>query len=125
MTRAEIRDVLRMLLDCYPYMKKQVSDPKTMLDLWEITFAEYEATDIFKAVRYHINTSKFFPSIADIKEAIPRGQISYDDMPTVPQIDAPKTSYIADLSYWDNPLDLEPCEDCYKCPRLNKCYSKV
>ena len=119
MTRDELRQVLKMVSKVY---NKNIDDPKTMLDIWEMTLGEYEATDVFKAVRYHINHSKWFPTPADIKEAIPRGQISYDDMPTVPQIDAPKTSYIADLSYWDNVLDLEPDESCKHCPKRFSCF---
>ena len=37
-------------------------------------------------------------------------------------IDAPMTSYIEDLTMYDNMLDLEPSSECMRCPKLNYCY---
>lgn len=123
MTRDEIRQVLKMAIECYPSMKGKI-DAKATLDMWEMTFAEYEAKDVFKGVRYHINKSKYFPTPADIKEAIPKGAMLYDDVPAVPQIDAPKTSYIEDVSFLDNIIDLnlEPDEQCKHCPKRYSCF---
>ena len=123
MTREDIKNLLNMVIENYPYAKNHITDPKTTVDMWELAFAEYEATDVFKAVRLHINTSKFFPTPADILKAMPRAKIIYDDVPSAPMIDAPKTSYIEDLTRFDDIVDIEPDgEHCTNCPRRKWCY---
>ena len=86
MTRDEIKNLLRMALECYPYYKDKIDDPKIVLDIWELSLSDRNATDVFKAFRFHINHSKFFPTPADIMEAMPKARIVYEDMPTTPQI---------------------------------------
>lgn len=122
MTREEVKSLLKIVFDVYPYVK--IEDPKAMVDTWEMMFADREATEVFKATRYHLAHSKFFPTPADIMEAITKASIIYDDVPTVPQIDAPKTSYIEDNTDIDKLLDLntEPKGECINCPKRCLCY---
>lgn len=123
MTRDELRNILKMLTECYPNAKKPTY-PKLNLDMWEMAFGEYEAQDVFMAVRYHINHSKFFPTIADIKDAIPKGKMVYGQVPevAVKKIEAPDKSYLAEMVDYDNIIDLEPDEQCKHCPRRYSCF---
>lgn len=123
MTREELKQLLRMAMECYPYAKSKVEDPKALLDLWEITFAEWNATDVFKAFRYHVNHSKFFPTPADIKDAIPKGAVIYDDVPTTPRLEDNSTPYLTmDINFLDNIIDIEPDEQCLHCPKRYSCF---
>ena len=128
MKREEIRDLLKMLMEFYPYYKSKVSDAKAMLDLWELFLGEYDAKDVYMAARLHMETNTFFPAVADIKDKMHRAKIIYDDVPTAPDrlIDASKTNYIEDLTAYDDLLDLDPdAEHCEKCPRKAYCYNKT
>lgn len=120
MTREEIVSLLEILVASYPNAK--VSDPDGMVAAWELAFAEESAESIYKAARHHINTNKFFPTPADIRAVMVKASIVYDNAPAVPMIDAPMTSYIEDLTMYDNMLDLEPSSECMRCPKLNYCY---
>ena len=125
MTREETRKLLQILYSSYPNNKiKSAAEAKTMLDVWEMTFANYEAEQVYKAARLHIKQSKYFPTPADITSRMYKASIVYNDRaePTMPLIDAPATCYIVDETYYDNLLDQEPCECCYKCSRYETCY---
>ena len=120
MTRDELRQTLKMVIEVYPYAKNKIN-PKETLDMWEMTFAEYEAKDVIMAVRYHIENKKFFPTPADIKDNMFRANLLYDTS-NMPLIDAPTTSYIEDLTQYDDILDFEPDKKCYSCQRYSICY---
>ena len=102
MTRKEIKDLLGILLDAYPYMNGKINNPKGMLDNWEMIFGEYEADMVYKAARLHMSTSSFFPAIHDIKDKITKASIIY--APEAPQlkIAAGLQSYSADNAYITN-----------------------
>ena len=99
MTRKEIKDLLGILLDAYPYMNGKINNPKGMLDNWEMIFGEYEADAVYKAARLHMATSSFFPAIYDIKEKINKASIVYAPEPPLLKITAGKESYSADNIY--------------------------
>jgi hypothetical protein len=91
MTREQVTDLLEELLKAYPYYMKNISDPDGMIDTWEREFGTEDAGAIFKAARHHINTSKWFPTISEIRKAINKGQMMYGQpQPSAPAIEAPK-----------------------------------
>ena len=123
MIRADIIKLLKMVRDNYPNTK--IQDAKGTVDMWELAFSEYEATDVFKAVRLHINTSKFFPTPADVLKAMPKAKIIYSDNPSVPMIEAPEEARIVPDDYMDDLLDLDIDHGhCDTCPRKAYCYSR-
>lgn len=128
MTREETRKLLQILYNSYPNNKiKSAAEAKTMLDVWEMTFAEYSADQVYKAARLHIKTSKFFPTPADIVGKVYKAGIIYSEENTMPKIETPKIEaqskkIIYDDDFYDNLLDLEPSECCYSCSRYEKCF---
>lgn len=76
MTRDEITKLLELTCAAYPNAK--ITDPAGTASVWEMAFGEYPADQIFKAVRYHIQTNRFFPTIADIQKNIVRAGIAYN-----------------------------------------------
>ena len=81
MTRKEIIELLRVIRAAYPNTK--ITDAAGMVNAWELAFAEYDASVIYKAARHHMNTNKWFPTVPDIRKAISKGQMLYgEDQPT-------------------------------------------
>ena len=76
MTREEIGKLLKIAYAAYPNAK--ITDPEGMLNVWEMAFGDYPADKIYKAVRLHIQTNRFFPTPADITEKITRAEIVYN-----------------------------------------------
>lgn len=72
MTREETKAVLESLKIAYPTATKQISDPKLMLDMWSSFFEGYKLSSVMEAVKAHIKTKKFFPTIVEIKELADR-----------------------------------------------------
>jgi len=106
MTHDEVVDLLEELIGAYPYYASKIIDPDDTIRRWEREFGEYEASDIYMAARLHENTSKFFPSIDEIKGLISRGKIVYGEIiqerpvieaPQAPQIMIPVTDNFCDL----------------------------
>lgn len=121
MNRQEIGHLLHILLGNYPNTK--ITDAGATISAWELELAEYEAEDVYKAARLHMNRSKFFPSVAEIKPLIPLAKIVYAPQPQKKQIEASKKCYLAeelDLSYLFE--EDKPSECCYKCQKFNYCY---
>ena len=75
MSREEIMKVLQIAIAAYPNTKN--IDAKAMVAAWEMAFGEEPAERVYKAVRYHIETQRFFPTIAEIRKAMPRAEIVY------------------------------------------------
>ena len=89
MTRDEITSLLEMLVANYPNTK--IRDPKATADSWEMTLGMYQAESVFKAARYHMDTSTFFPTPADIKKKMVRAKLIYDEPLKVTAIPSPKS----------------------------------
>ena len=89
MTRDEITSLLEMLVANYPNTK--IRDPKATADAWEMTLGMYQAESVFKAARYHMDTSAFFPTPADIKKKMVIAKLIYDEPPKVTAIPSPKS----------------------------------
>lgn len=77
MNRTEITELLAIAKSAYPTVK--IENPKAVVTAWEIGLGDYEADSVAKALRFHIETSKFFPTVADIRDKMVRSQIVYDE----------------------------------------------
>lgn len=121
MNRAEIGQLLHVMLGNYPNTK--IKDAEAAISAWEMAFADYQAEDVYKAARMHLDRSKFFPTIAEIKSLIPIASIAYMPAPD-PQkkIEASKTCYTVDDITFDMLTDTEPAECCLNCPKKSYCY---
>ena len=124
MTREETRVLLELLLSNYTFARKDITNPKLTLDLWEMAFTDYEAERVYKAARFHMATNKYMPNPADLIKSMVRAEIAYDEPKrTFPQIEVPAVSYIEDMTQFDDLLDLEPDTiHCENCGQYNKCY---
>ena len=75
MSREEIVKLLELAVAAYPNTKN--IDAKAMVSVWEMAFGEEPAERVYKAMRFHIETCRFFPTIADIRNVMTRAEISY------------------------------------------------
>lgn len=104
MTRKEITELLEIVISTYPYTK--VQDANAMVSAWELTLGDYSAESVYKATRLHMNTSKFFPTPADIKEKILKAEMIYTGTPieSLPvrsgKSEAEIEAYLDDLCAW-------------------------
>lgn len=87
MTRQETMMILKMLKLSYrvSFIKVSPQDMEVMLNLWTSQLKDESAEDVNRAVQEHINTSKYMPTVADIKERIKNyrsvNSIEYDGDP--------------------------------------------
>lgn len=77
MTRHDILELLKVLRGAYPTYR--ITDPSGMVNTWELAFGQDKAEEIYKAARYHMDHSPYFPTIADIKRAINKGGLVYGE----------------------------------------------
>lgn len=70
MTRKEIATLLSRIRAAYPNYK--LTDPNGMLDMWELAFGGDDPAKVYRAAREHLNTNKYFPTIADIRKQMCR-----------------------------------------------------
>lgn len=75
MNREEITKLLGLAMAAYPNTKN--IDAKAMVSVWEMAFGEEPAERVYKAMRLHIDTCRFFPTIADIRDVMVRSEIVY------------------------------------------------
>jgi hypothetical protein len=69
--REDIEHLIDLLLNAYPYSKKTVSR-ETTIEIWEMAFEDVKANDLYRAVKNHMQTSKFYPAITEIQEQLRR-----------------------------------------------------
>lgn len=100
MTRAEIIDLLEILISCYPNTK--IADPSAMATSWEMVLGEYEASSIYKAARLQMSISPFFPKPADLINSITRAELVYSPPPR-PVLEPPTSAKVTAIP--DNNLD--------------------
>lgn len=60
--------MLAILRQAYP--QAQVADAGAQVGLWAEQFAQCSAMDVYAAVKRHISTSRFMPSISEIKSRL-------------------------------------------------------
>ena len=75
MSRDEITKLLALAMSAYPNTKN--IDAKALVSVWEMAFGDDPAERVYKAMRFHINTCKFFPTVADIMKVMARAEIAY------------------------------------------------
>ena len=73
MTKNELAMVLKILMSNYPNTK--IKEPEVTLESWYSEFGEYPKELIEIAARFHMKSSTFFPSIAEIRKQIPRAEL--------------------------------------------------
>lgn len=79
MTRKEIADLLEIMVNQYPYIKNKIEDAGAMVSAWELILGDCPAESVYKAARLHMESSKFFPTIADIREKMVRAELIYQE----------------------------------------------
>lgn len=113
MTREETINLLEIMIAAYPRFK--VVDAKRMADAYTLAFANDDAGTVYKAARYCMNTSPYFPQISDIRANMGRAFI-YDTEEPVKKIDSGKAPEIdvkgivgCDGHCWECRSDKELC----------------
>lgn len=87
MTRAEIISLIKTLLATYP--NNGITDVKSLVNGWEMIFAEDDAKAVYKACRLHMSTNKWFPKPSEIKERLPYTSNLYENSPrTAPRLES-------------------------------------
>lgn len=76
-SKEELKQIITFLSGAIPYNKNINIEAATQA--WIIALGDYPAEDILKAVRFHINTSKFFPTPDDIIRNMARAKLVYQD----------------------------------------------
>lgn len=77
MNRKEIADLLEIVISNYPMAK--IRDAGAMVSAWEMGLGDYSAESVYKAARFHMETSPYFPTIADIRNCMVRAQVVYHE----------------------------------------------
>lgn len=110
MTREQIIDLLEIMAAAYPNTK--IKDPQRMVEAWMLAFSEDDAERVYKAARHHINNNRFFPTAADIRESMTRGELIYGDQPsTAPRIEGKEQEEWGCDQYCDDCPDNNTCPD--------------
>lgn len=107
MTQEEISMLLEMMLNAYPMASKKITNPDATIKAWELAFGDEPADVIYKAARHHMNTNKFFPTVADIRGCINKGQMIYGQE-RQPAIEAPQKLIAGEMSE-ESPCRFEHC----------------
>lgn len=68
MTKEEAIKLITFAFSCYP--SYQEKDPEPIVKAWAVMLADIPYPDAQKAVMKHATISKFFPSIAEIRESV-------------------------------------------------------
>ena len=76
-TKKDIVDTITLLKITYPNSLKEFKDDelKLMIEVWTKDFKDTPKEEFNKAIQNIRNTSKFFPSVSDIKEQIAKNKI--------------------------------------------------
>lgn len=72
MNKQDTENVLNIVNASYPQYLKHMTpiERKTQLAVWYDLLCGYDKSDVITAVRKHVETSKYPPSIADVREKI-------------------------------------------------------
>ena len=97
MTRDEITKLLELVSATYPNTK--IKDAGAMVDAWEMVLGAYSAESVYKAARLHMETSKFFPSPAEIREKMLKASLIFEQT-TVTALPTPAPVEEEKLSEW-------------------------
>ncbi len=131
MIEEQIVDLLEQLISNYPNTK--IKSVEKMIEVWQMAFGEIEAEDVYKAARLHMETSEFFPTVAEINNNIEKAKLIYSNPVGIeaPQarIEASTSSYTEEMLEPDEIIEYlfvdKPTEKCFKCKKYNKCYGNT
>ena len=73
MNRSEATKILAVLAAAYPTAAINKASPEEAegtVTVWTIQFANMPADIVFMAINKHISTSKYFPSISEVKDKL-------------------------------------------------------
>lgn len=72
MNKQDTENVLNIVNASYPHYLKHLTpiERKTQLAVWYDLLCGYDKGDVLTAVRKHVETSKYPPSIADVREKV-------------------------------------------------------
>lgn len=72
MNKQDTENVLNIVNASYPQYLKHMTpiERKTQLAVWYDLLCGYDKSDVLTAVRKHVETSKYPPSIADVREKV-------------------------------------------------------
>ena len=77
MNKKEAIRILAILRSAYPNVR--IDNAEATAKAWEITLGQFSADAVMKSAMLHMNTCKFFPTPADIREKIVRAEIVYNN----------------------------------------------
>ena len=77
MNKKETAQVLAILRTAYPNTK--IENAGAMTEAWYMCLGDFSAESVMKAARLYMNTSKFFPTPAEIREKMVRAELVYKD----------------------------------------------
>ena len=77
MNKKETAQVLAILRTTYPNTK--IENAGAMTEAWYMCLGDLSAESVMKAARLHMETSKFFPTPAEIREKLVRAELVYRD----------------------------------------------
>ena len=78
--KEDVERLIDILMNAYPYSKKTVSR-NIATETWMIAFEGINANILYRAVKNHMQTSKFYPAITEIQEQIKRAYMTVPEQP--------------------------------------------
>ena len=95
MSEKECAQILSIIRTAYPSVK--IENAKGMVQAWLMSLGEFSANSVMKAARLHMETSKYFPTPAEIREKIVRAELIYNGSDLdINRIDAPSVKQLED-----------------------------
>ena len=79
MTRDDVKKIFALMILAYPSMSEITTEK---IDIWHELLSDIDFEAAEKAVKEHIKTSRFVPTIAEIREAVNENRPMYDDYRT-------------------------------------------
>lgn len=77
MNKKETAQILAILRTAYPNTK--IENAGAMTEAWYMCLGDFSAESVMKAAKLHMNTSKFFPTPAEIRDKLVRAELVYRD----------------------------------------------
>ena len=76
MIRDDVKKIFALMILAYPSMSEITTEK---IDIWHELLEDIDFEAAKKAVKEHIKTSRFIPTIAEIREAVAENKPMYDD----------------------------------------------
>ena len=118
MNKKDAARILAIIRVTYPAVK--IDNPEMMALGWEMCLGKYETEVVLEAVKMHLKKNKYFPTIAEITELIPRANIMLSPEPL--KIETSCIPYIYDVDTIRGMIEDAPTEECFNCKKFHKCF---